>query len=749
MRNPGVVTCTPSMRVSSFVGRATVLLLAATLACDGISQPEDNFTIVLTASDWPMRLETASDGWPIASCAVFFMAAGEGRGSAHWGEARLRWFAGLDRSVAVDSFVVPARTMHDMWGSDVITAGQGPEFGWMISAAYPFEVEAEFHYVRDGDGGPGMASVRRACGPRPQVPAPAPPVVDAVSIAPAGSRQPGDTVAVDYSVSTTNSFGLWASVVVHWDAFDSVVTVSEFPRTASARATRTRIPAASTIGRPARVSVLAVDVFGQIAEVTRDAGMLSDGIAPSVTLRARVGPVGPLSSVLAGTWFTGDTLELEASTTDNHSITSVTWETSAGQRDSVRVSGPAALVRAKVGARPEWGSGFQLRLSVRDSAGNQASGVVGASPGFRVQPSFRRPLSSLVLSGGKAVAIALDEPRGLAYVLLSDGCCTSSIQVVSMATLTVTQTIPITGLVATGMDITPSRDTLLVPIPSRNALAVIALRGSAAPVFQRITVFRDSIGEMPGLVTVAANGKVFVTQYRPEGKPLAELDAGTGVQRLRNDATHDDSVVALLKSLNGASLTIVRKRCVQRYDTATDIFGPCTPLVAPGIPASDLTGARHVVGLDVYDGGFTFLRRMASVERPFEGTSLPVLTAAGEHVYHYREFAGLLRSRVSDGDVVDRTMDARWPYLARMWSDDSRLLMVSNEDIGTIRLTSIDMREASAIPVEPAALAVTFPSQHGMALPESARTTRPGRLPRVRALGGGTVRDWAGGSRRR
>jgi hypothetical protein len=299
----------------------------------------------------------------------------------------------------------------------------------------------------------------------------------------------------------------------------------------------------------------------------------------------------------------------------------------------------------------------------------------------------------------------MDEARGQAWTLRTS-CCESWIDQLDVATMTVTKTIMVgtepDAWAGTSMAISANRDTLYVVAPSRNALAVVVPAGNTPTVFRRIGVFRDSAGETPRLIAIAANGKALISQSRSGGTAFAELDMATGAQRLRPDAAHPDTVEALLTSLEGSALAIVRRGCVQLYDAVTDTFGTCQPRPRGGMVTSDRTGARYAIGRGVYDRTFTLLRTVETVNRPLGAEGGSAIEASGEHVHHWHDMGGWMRSRVSDGALVDRTDGWLNPYLVRMWADGSRMLAVSGNSAG-YRVTLVRLDPDSATVVPPAA----------------------------------------------
>ena len=102
-------------------------------------------------------------------------------------------------------------------------------------------------------------------------------------------------------------------------------------------------------------------------------------------------------------------------------------------------------------------------------------------------------------------------------------------------------------------------------------------------------------------------------------------------------------------------------------------------------------GLRPVaLGADVYDATLGFLRRMHS---PFIGWVPTAVSADGQYLYQGVAPHGIVRSRVSDGVMLDRSLGPVFTgALVRMSPDGTMLVIVDNNCCGTSHIAVMDMR---------------------------------------------------------
>lgn len=670
--------------------RAAALGLATLIGCGDALGGGPGLELDIYVSEPAMTVTVDAEDWPQANCNFTITAMAEGEGEASWGDVKLRWFMGLDRAIALDSQTVAASEMIAAWGSERISAGQHQSITWEIWASYPYEVEAEFSYTSGGRN--RSVARRRRCGPRPGTDEPLP-SMSYVNAVPAADLEPGDTITLSYSVGSSGS-GLWAVTVGFSGAFAGRRVFRGELQRALAGSLVHQVPATATLDDESVLTVFATDPFGRSVHTTTSLGAIVDHTAPALAVVAQGRFMEPGSGVINGTYFVGDSLEFTAVASDNHRIDRILWETTSGQRDSAAIGDSSVIFRGRVGFRADWTSGLELRVTARDIRGLSRTGVITSGPDLEVFPSIQRPTTTVMLGGGRIRDIAYDVGRDRAFVLISDGCCDSRVAVLSLATLQEVHNIPLHGYVPNQLDITASGDSLLIPVFGAGAVFVVPLRLGMEATPHAIA------GGGVARIAIAANGKAFMSHGGGPGAGVVELDLATNEVRARPDAAGSDALVDITRSHDRGTVAVVRTGCAHVYDLATDIFSACTPLRVQGAPTTDLTGAHHLVGLDVYDAAFQFLRTVESVET-MGMLSDAAITPAGDYVHHFRDFAGFLRSRVSDGALVDRTVLPFYqPHLISMVPDGSRLLMATDGDmIAVSRLIAIDLREELGTPV--------------------------------------------------
>jgi hypothetical protein len=174
---------------------------------------------------------------------------------------------------------------------------------------------------------------------------------------------------------------------------------------------------------------------------------------------------------------------------------------------------------------------------------------------------------------------------------------------------------------------------------------------------------------------------------------LLEVDLATGAERDRPDAGRDGDTGAgePERSHDGTTLAGNWSGCLQRYDIVGDSFGPCQkPRVGDWPPSVDATGEHIALGTDVYDGSLQFLRRVHTTisENSIAPTALSV---DGEYLYLALS-KWVLRSRVSDGALLDRFAIPSEPTSIRASPDGRMLVIVENHFSTTSTINTVDLR---------------------------------------------------------
>jgi len=203
--------------------------------------------------------------------------------------------------------------------------------------------------------------------------------------------------------------------------------------------------------------------------------------------------------------------------------------------------------------------------------------------------------------------------------------------------------------------------------------------------------------QRPWDVLTLSNGKVFITATNPSGysNVLIEADLANGVQRVRTDAGVSGNING---NVMGRSLdhSVIVLNCgpdfFQRYDVATDHFGERKSASSAVPPVIDATGTRIAVGLDVYDASLQYLRRINSPLPP-SGAAIPTaLSADGDEFYQLFARPGVVRSRVSDGAILDRVINGIRADQIRISDDGTMLVTFARFDGPTGGVSTIDLR---------------------------------------------------------
>jgi hypothetical protein len=406
-------------------------------------------------------------------------------------------------------------------------------------------------------------------------------------------------------------------------------------------------------------------------------------------------PAGMESTDLHGEYFGGDSIRIRYSAMDNHEVRELIWEVlpaGAGLDGSLDVSGSAPSPTVFVHLEPESSGPFQLRLYARDAAGLVSDTVTTSAGTAHVYPTVERPTASAYVDGDIA-DVVVDPKRGLAYLLQQ---MQERIVVLSLATMTVEENVPMSSF-PTDFDISPGGDSLVIALAGERALGVIDLRQS--PLQLRhipLTALDDGSEQQPARVRTLSNGKVFVsvTGSAPSAYTLVEVDLATGTQRVRTDAG-DGGIIAgaLLGRSLDHSIFVMNggPGYFQRYDVLSDHFGGRTSAsIGYAMPALDATGRYVAVGIDVYDESLQLVRTMSTPVRG--GFISTAFSPDGAVLYQMISNTGLVRSRLSDGALLDRTINPISAGLLRV-SDDGTLAVTFGDPSGAARkISKIDLR---------------------------------------------------------
>lgn len=635
-------------------------------------------TVEVSALQGP-TFSTDGEGFPLIACVVNLRAIATGPGRAAWQSAVFRWYLGPNRSTPVDSSVVPASQVHDSWGASDIATGTAQDALWSVTAGIPFSVTIEFRY-QASDGSSKNTTVAFNCGP--SVPPGTPlPSITAAELHPITDPEPGDTLVLDYSVSSPA--GLWLTAVALSGPCESDQFFFDSLKTTLSRTVRVPIPAACALGRPLTLTVFAVDAAAQEASRSVNTQIpLVDHTAPTVTG----------VPVVLGNYFVGESLQLFLHAFDNHALGAVIWELiPTGARDSIPLSGTAATRIVPVPLGENAMGSLQVRVYARDTVGNVSNVLLTEPNAIRVYPTVQRPTRTATINGDLE-EIAFDIRRGVIYLLLSQQ---RRLTVVSSTTLDVVRSVDLPSQ-PSDLDLSAGGDSLIVVLPVDRALAIFDLRtpGAAPTILPLISVDTPTV-QRPLNVRVVSTGKAIVTfrDVNARLQSVLDVDFATGQQRVRPEArgTNVVSDAQLTRSPDGSVIMLGNEAWFfQRYDAITDTFSPQRQPRHSGWLSLNAGGSITAMGTSIYDASMQFVR---AVQTPGGGGSEnTLLSVDGEFLYLQDWGRGIVRSRVSDGRVVDRTPSPVRPNDIRVSPDGTMLVVIERQIIGASRISTIDLR---------------------------------------------------------
>ena len=670
-----------------FTSLSPVALLLALAACgDDSTGPlfGTRISVSVEAVDDPIIYEDVP-GEPRIRCGVTFRAAASGGDRATWRDGSFRFFIGPNRTTAVDTLTFSAEEIGGSWGGPTLSDGQSVESEWVFHANAPFVVAATYRYSPSGGTSVAEANTRFACGPEPSANSPLPTVSD-VSVAPPwDGLEPGDVLSVRYTVDAP--LGIWAVVIELSGACQRFVEFGEQLQTTVSRTRLVQMPADCALGVPLHVTIHAVDAALRFSSFALPGPMLVDHTPPTVAA-SLISPFGIVND-LGTVYFVRDTIQMNVWASDNNVVRSIDYEIlPLGLRDSV-VVGPSFGNRLRVPLRPEMTGSIQLRIHARDASGLTSAPYTTQANTIHVFPTVDRPTLQTSLDG-RVEDLVIDAERGAIYVMQWN-----VIRVLSATTLQTIRTIELPN-VPTSLDFTPGGDSLVFTF--QTGLGIIDLRPQTPVVSQFPLVLDASVMQRPGRVVVMANGKAFVALdgNAAGAAVLLEVNLVTGDQRVRTDAA-DASGVTLTGSMQRSPdrLAFVFNGGTghfRRYDATTDQFtasGSTVQMSGSGYLSVAGSGPYTAIGRLIYDGSLTFVRRVESIWGAANLVPATALSADGQYLYIGGR-PGLMRSRVSDGKIVDRTMNPVPGDIFRVAGDDS--FVVTATQTGPTQLSLIRMR---------------------------------------------------------
>ncbi len=646
------------MRLNRFSLLTAGLFVAALSACNDANAPTESVTVSVSVAriDGPSYGETAAHV-PQVACGIDLSAVANGRGTATWSGATLRFYIGPDHGMLLDSATFTGADIGRSWSEDgKIASGATQQTRWDMSAGIPFYVTFEYRY--QSGKGEKKTSTSVACG-QPAAPNAPVPVIRTLTVTPPSGELPaGAPLTVSYTVDAPA--GAWRTQVAITGPCDTAWTFNEKLETTLTRTFAVPIPGSCRLGAPITVTVYALDAIAQLGSRTLStAVVLADHEAPSIFPWFSWPNGAPGVWTFHGDFFTGDSILVALNASDNHQLSALIWEVFPfGARDSVLAGGLGAYQRIWIHFRPEWSGSFQLRFTARDAAGNVSTLLVTPLDSARLHPTAHYPTRTLKIPGEPS-AFVVDWPRNMAYI--GQGGYNPHIVALSLATMQVVNTIRLSGE-PSDIDVTPSGDSLLVVTGGKLGLDVVDLRGATPVVTYYPLPWLDATNRQgPYNVRIGSNGRAYLTVRGATASVdrLVELNLADSTYRVLTGASRDGTtglgILERSADRNVLAVSSVEPSCLQRYDIAAAAFSPCADLGNSQIrPSLDSTGARVSARFTVFDASMQpFLRVHADVSYLYDAPR-SILSADGATMFVSTYDHGIVKVRSTDGAIIER-----------------------------------------------------------------------------------------------
>ncbi|HEX2079476.1 MAG TPA: hypothetical protein VHG08_17245 [Longimicrobium sp.] len=640
---------------------AALLLLGA--CSDGTGSggpPELGMEASGFASD-PQIFPDDDGGQSVGCLFTFSLAAtGDAGATAVWTGGMLRFFLGPDRTTPFDSLALTAAEVAEAFGSGTIQAGErkSAEFGFLASV--PFGMEGEFRFKVQESEAQGAAKAYVPCVVPVQEANSAPPAVSGVNvILPPGPLEPGDSIRVTWNASSTT--GLWESGVLVSGAFQAWRRFADTYQKQVAHEVVLVVPNRVPLGEPVQVQVYAIDLLVRtVGALPVTTPPVTDVTPPVLTA---VGVLGDAYGEKTGEYPAGSRVHVTLTALDNHALAYAVYEAGpAGAlvRDSVAAGagGPVVEFDLTLG----WTGEGELRVWVRDRAGNRSAAVGPTPGGLRTYPVRSATIQEADLPGA-VNSFAVSSARGQVYVASTE----PALYFYSLDPLARVAQVDLPAA-PLQVDVSADGGTLVARLRGTTTLSVVDVDS------RRVTgVPLPNVDLVYGFA-IAANGRVLVLARRTDGQDVVvEHDLATGVQRVRTDAPEVPyPFVGVAASLDRSRL-LLGGGCVYRSDT--DAFGPCEDMGA-GRYVGGAGGALWGHGTGVVDAA---LQPLLSI--PYPGVS--ALSADNRYAY-VENFDLVRRVRIADGKVED-ALEARG-FIAPQASPDGRYLVSAANTVQVMRL---------------------------------------------------------------
>ena len=295
---------------------------------------------------------------------------------------------------------------------------------------------------------------------------------------------------------------------------------------------------------------------------------------------------------------------------------------------------------------------------------------------------------------GELVDVALDAPRGRAYLALKDR---AEVAVLALATMTLEPPIPTPGF-PLAVDLSASGDSLILGLPDVHGLGIVDLK-APVPAVEAVPLeySTEEVPYLPMRLAVTARNEVFVVLAARfwSGKVGRLLIYDLQARRVRG--AEAIGLPALIDNDAQVVRSADRRRVAltygQMYETATDQVLAQQPDVGPASgPASlDRTGARTLIGASLFD---ETLRTVMRYHPPGVGLG-SAISDDGSHAY-FRVGGGFLRTRLSDGVTAQRFGLAETPdHLVTIPGTPERVLAFTATQAELVILPAVSGASAS------------------------------------------------------
>ena len=635
-------------------GRLLTVAAGALLACSGGTEPTPtpprpatfSATVAIQRVD-PPSYDALPEGIALISCVMTLQSTGHGVAGATWREAIFRWYPANDLRTAFDSATISAQEVVQSWGDADIRDGVDQVSRWQLLATIPFTARLEYRYRVSGAAADSSASAVGTCQP-PIPPTATGPTLSEVLIQPSGpSIEPGDTLSVSFRANATA--GLWQSIVSVTGACDTTFFFPGGLTQSTPYSIQIPVSAGCVLGASLSVSILTVDAALQTAVTIPVMMTVIDHTPPVLTVSDAAG-----GGALAGDFFTGDTIQLVGSAIDNDLVTWFIWEAQpAGVRDSVLLSSLRNPPFVPLIVRASWGAFTGFSFTALDRSGNRSTPATINTDSLRLHPIVQRPTASRFVAGDTRQVLP-DTKRGVVY--LTQSIPQHQILTVALAdgALVRTLALPSYGGV---MDLSASGDSLLMTFPGIVSLGVLALT-AANPQFTLLPLVTPdtALGQTVGTVFAMSDGTAFVGLggLTTTTLEVLQVDLATGSEQPR-PAGGANGVARLLERGPNHDRLLVSDDAgsAQVYQTATDQFGSMTAYPNNGGRFGFSTDGQVIAeGLTILDSNLQFVRNVRGYNP--NGVVASFLAPDGQSLSYVTE-QGLVRTRVSDGEILDRS----------------------------------------------------------------------------------------------